>query len=77
MNVITASVSLPVPTILSNRRESVPPGVEVLGVETGVIVVEPLPVTVFTETNWTLFGRTSERSRSLIVWPGATAMLTV
>ena len=77
MNVITASESLPVPTTLSNLRESVPPGVEVLGVATGVIAVEPLPVTVFTETNWMLFGSTSASIRSLTVCPGATAMLTV
>ena len=58
-------------------RLSVPPGVEVVGVLTGVIVVVPWPLTVVTETNCTLFGRTSLRSMSVTVCPGATAMLTV
>ena len=54
-----------------------PPGVEVVGVLTGVIVVVPLPLTVVTETNCRLFGRTSLRIMSVTVCPGATAMLTV
>ena len=58
-------------------RLSVPPGVEVLGVLTGVIVVVPWPLTIVSETNCTLFGRSSLRSRSVTVCPGATATLTV
>ena len=77
MNVITASLSLPVPTTRSNRRESVPPGTVVLGVDTTVVEVEPLAVAVLSDTNCTLLGSTSARSRLFTVCPGATAMLTV
>lgn len=77
MNDIRTSVSLPVPRIWSNRRDSVPPGVDVLGVATGVIEVEPLPLTPVSDTNCTASGSTSSSSRSRTVCPGATAMLTV
>ena len=63
--------------LLDLLTHRVPPGVDVLGVTPGVIDVEPLPVAESSDTNWMLVGSTSASSRSSIVCPGATAMLTV
>jgi hypothetical protein len=55
------------------RHVSVPPGVVVLG----VAVADPAGVTLSTETNCRLFGKTSVRSKLVIVWPAAMSAVTV
>ncbi len=68
---VASSVAV-VPETLAKRRVRVPPGVEVLGVETALVVVAVPRIAVeSTRTNWRLLGRMSTRSRLVRVWPAA------